>query len=94
MAQQTANKHCINPSEGSNNSDNSGSISIVTGDNSSGRLRVRTDRGYGQGRDSRPPHSHNVYNVYEETIYGVDRALPLDRSPLQWKCPMQPTPVG
>ena len=35
MARQTA-EHCINPSEGSINSDNSGSISLVNGDNSSG----------------------------------------------------------
>ena len=39
MAQPTA-EHCIDPSEGSSNSDNSGFISLVTGDNSSGGMAL------------------------------------------------------
>jgi hypothetical protein len=65
MAQQTA-EHCINPSEGSSNSDNSGSIFLVSGDNLSSSIALfELIVAIGAARLMAPAHSHNQY---QETI--------------------------
>ena len=74
MAQQTAERR-TNPSEEVIRLGPLMVHLLVTGENSSSSSAAFELTSMGGDRLMAPAHSHNVY---EETIYGVDRALTLD----------------